>query len=140
MAKQNLETMTFKGVLTATSNKKGKFKNTESRKTAYIEVADQETKKKLVDFGLTEYTSKDGNKFFIIKTAEKVDLFYSDGTQEVADFSTEKENYETAGEVGFAILKGESEEGNAYVRIFAMQLENKDELVVKEKINPFSEL
>lgn len=139
MTKQDLKTLNFNGVLTATSNKKGKFKNSDPRKTAYFEVVSKE-KEKLEKFGLTEYTPENGNPFFVIKMGESIDIFNEKGECKTIQTTVEDPNLESVGEIKVAILKGCSDAGNDYVRVYALGVTEFDEIIEKEKTNPFANL
>lgn len=125
----------IKGTINTTSNKTGKFKDN-VRKTLYLNVTDQESLDKLGKLGITEYTSKDGERFFILKASEKITLWV-DGKDEELDSSLTSNNFETKKDVGIAIISGTSEFGNEYHRVYALQLANRDDLTIKVKENPF---
>ena len=70
---KKMENIVIKGIITATSKKNNDetFKQETPTKTAFI-TTDQENADKLQKFGLTKYTSNEGNDYFIIKF-----IFYS---------------------------------------------------------------
>ncbi len=68
----------FQVSITATSKKdNGAFKS--DRLTAYLVPVDSAEEKRMIDFGMNAYTSSNGEKFFIVKTSEKVAI-YTDAT------------------------------------------------------------
>ena len=135
--KKELTQINVKGEITATSNKQSDtFVVSNPRKTAYVKVTDPESKKELEDNGLTEYTSKeDGEKFFIIKLSENVDVWIN-GENSPLSVSIEDPNFKTTGEVDLALIKGHSK-GNDFVRLFAIGLVDQS-IEMVEKTNPFA--
>ena len=117
--KKEITQINIKGEITATSNKQSDtFVVNNPRKTAYVKVTDPESKKELEKNGLTEYTSKaDGEKFFIIKLSENVDVWINGENSPMA-VSIEDPNFKTTGEVDLAMIKGYNK-GNDFVRLFA---------------------
>src|SRR5699024_9361866 len=71
-----MENLIIKGQITATSNKVNEdYKTDNPTKTAYVTVTDDNIRKAMVNFGLTEYTSKqDESSFFIIKLPQQLTL------------------------------------------------------------------
>src|SRR5699024_12121105 len=71
-----MENLIIKGQITATSNKVNEdYKTDNPTKTAYLTVTDDNIRKAMVNFGLTEYTSKqDDSNFFIIKLPQQLTL------------------------------------------------------------------
>ena len=130
----NTQQAVIKGRITATSNKQGKLES--NRKSCYLETTDETTLAILEDLGVTEYTSKDGNKFFIIKFSELTTLWINGESQEL-DTSLKSDNFETEKEIQLAVIKGKGKL-NDYVRIYAMNLDDISDLVIKEKTNPFA--
>lgn len=123
------------GAINTTSNKAGKFKDN-VRKTLYLNVTDKESLEKLAKLGITEYTSKDGENFFILKASETITLWI-DGKDEELDTSLTSNNFETKKDVGIAIISGTSEFGKDYHRVYALKLDDRDDLTIKVKENPF---
>lgn len=136
--KQELKTVIVKGIITATSNKKGDFDN-DPRKTLYFETTDKESLETLEKEGLTEYTSEDGNKFFIIKMSETTTVWKGEEELKTLNTSATSKNLESAKEVKIAFLMGYSEKYKTnYTRVFAISVEDENDLIVKEKENPFA--
>ena len=75
-----MENITIKGQITATSKKSnGDFKQEILTKTAYVKT-DAENAEKLVDFGLTKYTSRDNNEdYFILKFPANLMVYNTSG-------------------------------------------------------------
>ena len=143
-----MENMTIKAIITATSKKQnGDFKQEIPTKTAYL-TADKENSKKLVDFGLTEYTSKDGESYFIIKLVNKLMLYPTGDEPRLArELSlveldgVETNNFRTPEDrpVGLNILKGENK-GNTFYRLQAIQIVNDSDIEEIKPDNPFGDL
>lgn len=133
-----LENLVIKGIITATSNKKSdKFENQVNRKQVYFTV-DEETAKKLEEFGLRKYTSYDKEDFFIVRTSKNVSR-YEGGklVEEILCENTDSEftpNFNSDGKVvGLNLIKGESDYGKYWIRLSAID----GELEVVERTNPF---
>lgn len=137
-----MENLVIKGRITATSNKVDtKFKQENPTKTAYVTVSDETEKKKLIDFGLTEYTSKkDGLSFFIIKLPQNVAI-YVDGVEgsEPLPGNTETPNFSTVEgkDLSLNIIKGEHM-NNDFFRLQAIKIEQSSDIVEVEQTNPFA--
>lgn len=137
-----MENLVIKGRITATSNKVDtKFKQENPTKTAYVTVSDEAEKKKLIDFGLTEYTSKaDGLSFFIIKLPQNVAI-YVDGVEgsEPLTGSVETPNFSTVEgkDLLLNIIKGEHM-NNDFFRLQAIKIEQSSDIVEVEQTNPFA--
>lgn len=137
-----MENIILKGQVTATSNKvDGKFKQDKPSKTAYLVIA-EEDKQKAIDFGLSEYTSKeDGNSFFITKLPQQVAI-YVEGvktlTPEKMSGSVDTPNFMTDPEkmLNLNIIKGENM-GNAFYRLQAIQIKSTTDIISIEQENPF---
>ena len=136
-----LQQLVLVGKITATSNRQGKFKSENPRKTAYVTM-DTPNAKKAKEFGLTEYVSEDdGVKFFIIKLSPEVTVYNDDPDYDekiVIESTIQDPNYTTSKPVGLALIKGTAEMGNDYVRLFALKVESfgKDVVFVEQR-NPF---
>jgi len=137
-----MENLVIKGRVTATSNKVDtKFKQENPTKTAYVTVSDEAEKKKLIDFGLTEYTSKqDGLSFFIIKLPQNVAIFVEGvkGSEQLSG-SVETPNFFTVEgkELLLNIIKGENM-NNDFFRLQAIRIEQSTDVVILEQVNPFA--
>ena len=143
-----MENTIVQAIITATSKKQnGDFKQEIPTKTAYL-TADKENSKKLVDFGLTEYTSKDGESYFIIKLVNKLMLYPTGDEPRLArELSlveldgVETNNFRTPEDrpVGLNILKGENK-GNTFYRLQAIQIVNDSDIEEIKPENPFGDL
>ena len=137
-----MENVVIKGRITATSNKVDtKFKQENPTKTAYATVADEAEKKKLIDFGLTEYTSKaDGLSFFIIKLPQNVAI-YVEGVEgsEPMSGGVETPNFSTVGgkNLSLNIIKGQHM-NNDFFRLQAIKIDQSSDIVEVEQGNPFA--
>ena len=69
-----MENKVFDVKITAMSKKdNGEFKS--DRLSAFLVPVDEEQEKKMIEFGMNRYTSKDNESFFVVKTSEKVALY-----------------------------------------------------------------
>ena len=145
-AKSELTNLTFKGQITATSKKQdGDYKQEIPTKTAYV-TTDEETAKKLVEFGLQEYTSKaDQTSFFILKFPASLMVYYKSGAKEKRpDLSQitleglETNNFKTPDEklIGMNIIKG-NHKNNDFFRLQAIQVEQMEDIEEIIPENPF---
>src|SRR5699024_856988 len=75
-----MENLVVLGQITATSKKNdGEFSQEIPTKTAYVRT-DEKYAKKLEDFGLTKYTSRENNEdYFIIKFPQNVMIYLPNG-------------------------------------------------------------
>lgn len=127
--------LNIKGIITATSHKQSdKFATQNPRKSVYLKL-DEANAKRAKEFGMQEYTSKNGESFFILKASELVKLYNQDGLHGTANGNADDDsNNWTSGdkEVGLAIFRGENK-GNVFLRLFAIQ----GELEEVQPENPF---
>lgn len=123
--------------ITATSKKdNGSFNS--DRLTAYLVPVDDVEEKRMVEFGMNSYTSTSGDKFFIVKTSEKIAL-YTDNTNNYVPINGTKEGdlFKTkeGQDVLVNIIIGENK-GNKFYRLQAIKdTNNALEEIVSE--NPF---
>lgn len=134
-----MENIVIEGIISTTSNKQSKeFRVENPQKTAYLEL-DEVNAKKLEDFGVSKYTSKDGDDFFCLKVVEKLKLYFEDKTNASVehDASVNAPNFKTEGKVRMNIIKGEKT-GNVFYRLQALLITTQNELVEIEAENPFA--
>lgn len=139
-----MENMVIKANITATSDKQNPDKRKRQQvptKTAYIST-DEANTRKLEDFGLTRYTSKDGNEFFAIKFVAEPKFYQSNEPDEtprdwsaVVQTDLGHNNFEFYN-VQLNILKAENA-GNEFFRIQAIKGDETDYREVKPE-NPFA--
>lgn len=127
----------FQVSITATSKKdNGAFKS--DRLTAYLIPVDSAEEKRMIDFGMNAYTSSNGEKFFIVKTSEKVAL-YTDATNNYYPLGGTKDDklFKTkeGQDVLVNIILGENK-GNDFYRLQAIKDTN-SALEDIESTNPF---
>lgn len=141
----NLENIRVKAIITATSNKQKKGFDSDPRKTIYFNVVDEKDRHLLKEFGITEYTPDDKKEkpFYIVKASEEIKL-YQVGKKEyvtVLDTSYTSNNFSTGDSVvGLSILKGKSEMGNEYKRVYAILVKNLEDIKEVEPENPFENM
>lgn len=132
-----MENKVFKVKITAMSKKdNGTFKS--DRLSAFLVPVDEEQEKKMIEFGMNRYTSKDNESFFVVKTSEKVALYTDDsnnyfplgGTKEDKLFRTKDGQ-----SVLVNIITSESK-GNKFYRLQAIKDAN-NALEDIESQNPF---
>jgi len=142
-----MENKVFKNIIISTTSNKvdGKFKQEVDTKTAYL-TTDEKTASELEKFGLQKYTSEnDKEDFFIIKLANKLRVYFSDGSNQLRqDLSNvefegqETLNFQTAENknVSINIVKGENM-GNVFYRLQAILVKDMDDISHIEPENPF---
>lgn len=132
-----MENKVFEVEISAMSKKdNGQFKS--DRLSVFLVPVNEEQEKKMIEFGMNRYTSKDGESFFVVKTSEKVALYTDDtnnyfplgGTKEDKLFKT-KDNQS----VLVNIITSESK-GNKFYRLQAIKDTN-NALEDIESKNPF---
>ena len=132
-----MENVIINGFISTTSNKQNKeFKVETPQKTAYL-VLNTVNKKLLEDFGLTPYTSKEGEDFFCVKVVNQLKL-YLNNSNVVLDYdaTVNDPNFKTEVPVRMNIIKGEKNK-NVFYRLQALQVDEITDLVTIEATNPF---
>lgn len=143
-----MENIVIKGQITATSKKNdGEFSQEVPTKTAYFSASNEEESQKLIDFGLTKYTSQEGEDYFIMKFPATVRVYLPNGvdskrpdlSQIVVD-GVETNNFKTPDdkELQFNILKG-NHKNNDFFRLQAIRVESLDDLEEMKPENPFGD-
>lgn len=143
-----MDNLVVLGQITATSKKNnGEFKQEIPTKTAYIRT-DEENAKKLEDFGLTKYTSKDSNEdYFIIKFPQNVMLFRQNGFGEkhpelsrVEIDGMETNNFKTPDNkfLPLNIIKG-NHKNNDFFRLQAIKIDVDEDIEEIKPENPFGD-
>lgn len=143
-----MENITIKGQITATSKKSnGDFKQEILTKTAYVKT-DTENAEKLVDFGLTKYTSRDNNEdYFIIKFPATVMVYNTSGFGEkrpdlsqVTLDGQETNNFKTPDNkpLMLNIIKG-NHKNNDFFRLQAIRVESNLDIEEILPENPFGD-
>lgn len=136
----DIETINLLGKITNTSKKQsGKYKSNNPRKSLYLEL-DADSTKRAIDFGLTEYTSKEDNEnFFIIQASETIKVYdEQDKKTLIATVSgkadDDSDNFTSGDKVlEMAIMKGENM-GRTFYRLFGVL---GDYIVENESASPF---
>lgn len=140
-----MENLVIKGIITATSKKiDDKFKQEVPTKTAYIKT-DLENAKKLQDFGLTKYTSKQGDDYFIIKLPANLMVYTPDGfgkkrpdLSQVFYDGVETNNFKTEKMLPLNIIKG-NHMNNDFFRLQAIRVDDESDIIEIEPENPFGD-
>ena len=112
--------------ITATSNKQNsQFKVENPKKSVYIKPENEYEKNKLISFGLTEYTSKEGESFFILKATDKIKCWLNGKVVEELPTSIEDPNFkfEQGKYLTVNIIQGENM-NNKFYRINAIKFDN----------------
>lgn len=132
-----METIIIKGQVTATSNKKSDLNSEGSqRKSIYIS-SDNENLERAKEFGLTVYTSKDGDDFLIVKASNEVTLYCGEDYKKIST-SINDDNFNTGDNiVDLAIMKG-SKNHNDFYRLYAINVKDFSDIETVKKLNPFS--
>ena len=138
--------------ISATSNKQdADFKQEKPSKTVYFQTKTKEDTKKLIDLGLTQYTSEDEEPFFIVKAKAEMPVYFKDSDEKVMkNMSIKTVNPQTMEEetnpnfytddfIGLNIVKVKGTKGkNSFYRILAMQVSDISQFITVEQTNPFS--
>lgn len=140
--------------ITASSNKQSeKILSKKPTKTLYLVPKDEKESKKLKEFGLTEYKSKEkGSKpFFIVKSSNEIHI-YIDDTKinknmgiKVTNADTLEEidnpNFYTENPILINIIKVVSDDPTVsdFYRVKAIKIDDIDELKETEPHNPFED-
>ena len=143
-----MENLVVLGQITATSKKNdGEFTQEIPTKTAYVRT-DEENAKKLEDFGLTKYTSRENNEdYFIIKFPQNVMIFLPNGLgvkrpdlSQVTHEGIETNNFKTPDNklLPLNIIKG-NHKNNDFFRLQAIRLDNEDQIEEVKPENPFGD-
>lgn len=129
-----LDNITINAIITTTSNKTKE--NFAPRKTAFLQV-DEEDKKRLISFGIPEYTSKEGQSFFCVKLTDIVKLWDKNGHFIKIDTTVDAPNFKTTENVMLRmnIIKG-NKNNNDFYRLNAIQGEVENIETIKET-SPF---
>ena len=142
-----MENIIVKGQITATSKKQSEgFKQEVPTKTAYIST-DEVNSKLLEDFGLTLYTSKNNEDYFIIKFPANLMIYKPNGFGEKRpDLSrieiegVETNNFKTPDDklLSLNITKGNHMK-NDFFRLQAIRIESEDDIEEIIPENPFGD-
>ena len=134
-----MENLIIKGQITATSNKVNEdYKTDNPTKTAYVTVTDDNIRKAMVNFGLTEYTSKqDDTNFFIIKLPQQLTLVKGNHMRKMSG-DVESPNIKTKDDEEFKmnIIKGRNK-GNDFFRLQAIEVNDYSDVEQILMENPF---
>lgn len=112
--------------ITATSNKQdSKFKIENPKKSVFITPENDFEKQKLVNFGLTEYTSKDGESFFIVKATDEIKCWLNGQVVEKLPTSIQDPNFKFEKDkfLTVNIIQGENM-NNKFYRVNAIKFDN----------------
>ena len=121
-----MENINVKVAITATSNKQNsQYRIENPKKSVYISPENESEKQKLIGFGLTEYTSKDGENFFIVKATDKIKCWLNGKVVEELPTSIEDPNFkfEQGKYLTVNIIQGENM-NNKFYRINAIKFDN----------------
>lgn len=131
-----MQNLIIKGKINTTSNRKDdRFKQEYPTKTAYITVNESDVQK-LKDFGLTEYTTRDGKEnFFIIKLPREFSIVKGNKMRKISG-GIETPNFKTDKEFKMNIIQGENM-GNKFYRLQAIQVDNYTDVEFIKQENPF---
>ena len=142
-----MESIIVKGQVTATSKKQsGDFSQVIPTKTAYVST-DEVNSKLLEDFGLTKYTSKEDENYFIIKFPADLMVFKPNGFGEkrpelsrIELEGVETNNFKTPDDklLSFNIVKG-NHKNNDFFRLQAIRIESDDDIEEIKPENPFGD-
>ena len=122
-----MENINVKVNITATSNKQNSdYKIENPKKSVFITPENDFEKQKLINFGLTEYTPKDGGEpFFIVKATDEVKCWLNGKVVEKLPTSIQDPNFkfEEGKFLTVNIIQGENMK-NKFYRINAIKFDN----------------
>lgn len=138
--------------ISATSNKQDvDFSQKNPSKTVYFQTKTKEDAKKLIDLGLTQYTSEDEEPFFIVKAKAEMPIYFKDSDEKIMkNMSIKTVNSQTMEEetnpniytedfIDLNIVKVKAVKGkNDFFRITAMQVTDIEQFIKVEQTNPFA--
>lgn len=138
-----IKTLNIVGEITGTSNKTNdKFKQEKPSKTLYLK-ADEENSKKLINFGMTQYTSKeDGEDFFIIKASSNgIKVFCKGEKIDTIKTTLDTPNFHSVEHmpIQIAIMQGENV-GNEFFRVYAVGVSDRNDIQENQDTNPFADM
>ena len=143
-----MENLVVKGQITATSKKNdGEFSQEVPTKTAYFKPASEKDAKDLQAFGLTQYTSQEGENYFIIKFPAVVRVYLPNGlatkrpdVSQITHEGMETNNFMTVEgkDLQFNIIKS-NHKNNDFFRLQAIRLEEESDLTELKPENPFGD-
>lgn len=140
--------------ITATSNKQSeKISSKKPTKTLYLQPKDSKESKRLKEFGLTEYQSKEkGSKpFFIVKASNELDIYIGyekvkknmgiKVTDPVSFEENDNPNFYTDEPILMNIIKVKSDDPTIsdFYRVKAIKLDDIEQLKETEPHNPFED-
>lgn len=135
-----MENITVKVNITATSNKQNsQYKTDNPKKSVYLTPKTKTDKQKLIDFGLVEYTPKDGGApFFVVKSTDEIKCWLNKQIVEKIPTSIEDPNFkfEEGKFLTVNIIKGENV-GNVFYRINGIKFE--DDTLMQHAYQPIEE-
>ena len=138
--------------ISATSNKQDSdFKQEKPSKTVYFQTKTKEDVKKLIDLGLTQYTSEDKEPFFVVKAKAEMPVYFKDSDEKIMkNMSIKTVNPQTMEEetnpniytedfivLNIVIIKAPKGKNDFY-RISAMQVTDIEQFIKVEQTNPFA--
>lgn len=134
--KNNTKQLILTNVVLTTADYKesGKFEREIKRKTTYIIPSDAETAKKMIDFGLTQYTTKD-NKINIFIVPFSNECMYYDEQKKYRTpiiFDNTKPNFKVENAT-INIIQGISIEKQVFNRVNALRVKSADTIEVFKK-------
>lgn len=142
-----MENLIVEGKITATSKKNDdRFKQEVLTKTAYVST-DEHNAQLLEQFGLTKYTSKDGENYFIIKFPATLMVYTPNGFGEkrpdlsqVIHEGVETNNFKTPDDkmLKLNIIKG-NHMNNDFFRLQAIRVEHASDIEEIAPENPFGD-
>ena len=135
-----MENIAVKVNITATSNKQNsQYKTDNPKKSVYFTPLNDTEKAKLIDFGLVEYTPKDGGaSFFVVKSTDEIKCWLNKQIVEKIPASIEDSNFkfEEGKFLTINIIKGENV-GNVFYRINGIKFE--DDTLMQHAYQPIEE-
>lgn len=135
-----MKNITVKVNITATSNKQNsQYKTDNPKKSLYLTPKTKTDKQKLIDFGLVEYTPKDGGTpFFVVKATDEIKCWLNKQIVEKIPASIEDLNFkfEEGKFLTVNIIRGQKA-GNVFYRLNGIKFE--DDTLMQHAYQPIEE-
>jgi len=133
-----MKNLIIHGTVTGTSNKQSeKFKGEHPTKTIYF-IADDKNSQLLTTFGMKQYESDDGTKFFVVKASKTVKVYLPNEEKHdnTLPVDIESPNFKIDTPIKMNIICGEKN-GNSFYRLQAVQFTDDTFVEIVEERNPF---
>lgn len=128
-----------KSFVTSKKDSQNDYEASKHLRTAYIDAYSPEDERKLVNFGLKQYRSNiDNSTFFCLKCSKEISGYNGNSKRPDFKFSGVKDDYPNASFTnGKIALISDVKNGNKYIRLYAIQLNEDSNFEFAQSENPF---